>query len=374
LNIFVFGSSIVSSYWNGAATYYRGIYKYLARRGHRIIFAEPDAYGRQEHRDQGDYSYVESIVYQPGADVSRMLEWAANADVIIKHSGMGKDDDVLEARIPELQRANAVFFWDVDAPATIGRLHANPHDSFRAAIPQYDAIFTYGGGPRVRDEYLAFGARAYYSIYNGLDPDTHHPVPSDPELICDVAFLGNRLPDREARVEELFFKAAELASDKQFLLGGEGWGDKRKPSNVRWIGHVGTNDHNRVNCSAGMVMNINRSSMADFGFSPPTRVFEVAGAGACMLCDDWPGISDCFEPEKEILVIRTAQDVVNALRHYDETERRRIGHAFYIRALRDHTYAQRAEQAEKAFLECIHRKQNIDGAARSQDEPVEEHA
>ena len=51
MKIFVFGSSIVSSYWNGAATYYRGIYKYLSRRGHQITFAEPDAYGRQQHRD-----------------------------------------------------------------------------------------------------------------------------------------------------------------------------------------------------------------------------------------------------------------------------------------------------------------------------------
>jgi len=30
MNIFVFGSSITSCYWNGAATYYRGIYKNLA--------------------------------------------------------------------------------------------------------------------------------------------------------------------------------------------------------------------------------------------------------------------------------------------------------------------------------------------------------
>jgi spore maturation protein CgeB len=66
LKIFVFGSSIVSSYWNGAATYYRGIYKYLARRGHQITFAEPDAYGRQQHRDHDDFSYVKSVVIGPG--------------------------------------------------------------------------------------------------------------------------------------------------------------------------------------------------------------------------------------------------------------------------------------------------------------------
>jgi spore maturation protein CgeB len=41
-----FGSSLVSSYWNGAATYYRGLIRALAARGHRVTFCEPDAYGR----------------------------------------------------------------------------------------------------------------------------------------------------------------------------------------------------------------------------------------------------------------------------------------------------------------------------------------
>jgi spore maturation protein CgeB len=170
-----------------------------------------------------------------------------------------------------------------------------------------------------------------------------------------VAFLGNRLPDREKCVEELFLKAAELAPDKSFLLGGEGWADKAMPGNVRYIGHVPTSDHNRVNSSAGMVMNINRESMASFGFSPPTRIFEVAGAGACMLCDDWPGIEECFEPGKEILVIRNAEDVVAALERYDDADRARIGAAFRARALRDHTYAMRAAQAEAAFVESMER-------------------
>ena len=90
-------------------------------------------------------------------------------------------------------------------------------DPFRADVPGYDAILTYGGGPMARDGYLGFGARAYYSMYNGLDPETHHPVAPDPSLACDVAFLGNRLPDREARVEELFFRAASLAPEHSFI-------------------------------------------------------------------------------------------------------------------------------------------------------------
>lgn len=356
MNILVFGSSITSSYWNGAATYYRGIYKYLARLGNRIVFAEPDAYRRQQHRDAGDFSYVESLVYEPGSGVETVLQRAWSADIIIKHSGMGVDDELLEQRLLEFLPNSLVVYWDVDAPATIARLTDNPHDPLLRAIPQYDAIFTYGGGPAIRDAYLRLGARAYYSIYNGLDPETHHPVPPAADLACDVAFLGNRLPDREARVEELFLEAAALAPDKAFLLGGEGWGDKALPANVRYIGHVPTAQHNRVNCSAGMVMNINRSSMADYGYAPPTRIFEVAGAGACLLCDHWPGIADCFEPSREILVIRTARDVVDALSRYDADARRGIGNAFHCRALRDHTYVQRAEQTQAAFIECQARR------------------
>lgn len=353
MKIFVFGSSIVSSYWNGAATYYRGCYKHLARLGHRITFAEPDAYGRQQHRDDDDFSYVESIVYQPGSGLDEMLTLAAASDIIIKHSGIGVDDETMERRVLELNNESTVIFWDVDAAATLARVQAEPEDPFRNLIPQYDAVFTYGGGPWCREQYLALGARAYFSIYNGLDPETHHPVPADPALACDVAFLGNRLPDREARVEELFLHAAEIAPRSSFLLGGEGWGDKRLPANVRYIGHVPTAEHNRLNCSAGMVMNINRASMAQSGFSPPTRVFEVAGAGTCLLCDDWPGVDDCFEPNKEILVIRSAQDVIGALTAYDDAARRQIGRAFHNRALRDHTYAQRALQAEQAFRHCM---------------------
>ena len=351
MKIFVFGSSILSAYWNGAATYYRGIYKYLARSGHQVTFAEPDAYGRQQHLDAGDFSYVTSRVYRPGIDLDRMLALAGEADVVIKHSGIGVDDEELELRVLECQPHAAVCFWDVDAPATIARMKDNPGDAFPRAIPAYDAILTYGGGAEVRDHYRRFGARAYYSIYNGLDPETHHPVAADPSLICDVAFLGNRLPDREARVDELFLKAASLAPDRSFLLGGEGWEGKTLPANVRWIGHVPTADHNRVNCSASLVMNINRSSMASFGFSPPTRIFEVAGAGTALLCDEWPGIEDVFERGREILVIRSAEDVVSALAAYGVDERKRIGENALARALRNHTYAQRAAQAAAIFVE-----------------------
>jgi spore maturation protein CgeB len=235
----------------------------------------------------------------------------------------------------------------VDAPATLARIDHNADDPFRYLIPQYDYIFAYGGGPPVIQRYRHYGARTCHPIYNALDPDTHYPVPPDAERACDLAFIGHRLPDREQRVEQFFLHAAELAPELRFILGGEGWAGKPLPKNVRWIGHVGTADHNRVNCSARMILNVNRASMADVGFSPPTRIFEAAGAGACVITDAWAGIENFFSPGAEILVASSAEEVVGLLRSIELPEARRIGLSMRERALRDHTYALRAAEVHR---------------------------
>ena len=347
MKFFVFGSSLTSSYWNGAATYYRGIYKNLNALGHDIVFAEPDIYGRQQRRDGEDFSYARVVVYATPGDVPRLLAEACDSDLVIKHSGVGAGDALLESGVLQCRSPHTrVAFWDVDAPATLARVEQDSTDTFRSLIPEYDYIFTYGGGPPVVEHYLRLGSRQCHPIYNALDPDTHFPVPADPELECNLAFVGHRLPDRERRVEEFFLRAADMAPEMRFVLGGEGWGDKRLPHNVRWIGHVGTGDHNRVNCSARMVLNINRESMAIVGFSPPPRVFEAAGGGACVITDNWAGIETFFTPETEILTAACAEDVVRHLRDVNSARVRWIGTAMLERALKQHTYSLRARQLD----------------------------
>ena len=348
MKIFVFGSSLTSSYWNGAATYYRGIYKHLHELGHSVIFAEPDIYRRQQNRDSGEIDYAEVVVYQTPRDLEELLAKASECDLVIKHSGVGADDDLLERAVLGCQSSRArVAFWDVDAPATLARVEGDNSDPFRGLIPQYDFIFTYGGGDPVVEHYQRLGAVNCYPIYNGLDSQCHFPVDPDPSLECDLAFVGHRLPDREKRVEEYFLRAAELAPELSFILGGEGWGGKKLPPNVRWIGHVGTARHNAVNCSARMVLNLNRESMARVGFSPPTRVFEAAGAAACLITDEWPGISDFFEPWYEILVASSADGIVHWLRSVSRERAREVGLAMRDRALREHTYALRAREVDQ---------------------------
>src|SRR5689334_4767565 len=169
MKIFVFGSSLTSSYWNGAATYYRGIYKNLAALGYDVTFAEPDIYDRQKNRDSGIIDYADVVVYQTPRDLDRMLAYAANARLVVKHSGVGAADEYLESAILQLQSPETqVAFWDVDAPATLARVEGDRTDAFRQCIPQYDFVFTYGGGQPVVDHYTRLGARNCHPIYNAL--------------------------------------------------------------------------------------------------------------------------------------------------------------------------------------------------------------
>ena len=364
MKIFVFGSSITSCYWNGAATYYRGIYKNLHRQGHEIVFAEPDIYGRQQKRDVAEIEYAKVRVYQTPAELDAVLGEAAAAELVIKHSGVGADDEFLESAVLNLRTSwRQIAFWDVDSPATLARVRENPNDPFRKLIPEYDFILTYGGGKPVIERYLALGAQNCIPIYNGLDPETHYPVPPSSELSCDLAFVGHRLPDREKRVEQYFVAAADSAPDLHFILGGEGWGSRSLPRNVRWIGHVGTAQHNLVNCSARMVLNINRESMAEVGFSPPTRVFEAAGSGACLITDSWPGIEQFFLPGSEILVAESADDVVRYLRSTSVAQSAKIGAAMRDRAMREHSYQSRVQALDRILHSGKRESTEVEAAA-----------
>jgi spore maturation protein CgeB len=361
MNIAFYGSSLLSAYWNGAATYYRGILKELAGHGASITFYEPDAFERQQHRDIDPPPYARSVVYEATPDAClRVLEEAAKADIVVKASGVGVFDDELTEGVLDQANPHALkVYWDVDAAATLEELAQASDHPLRRRLAEFDLVLTYGGGPPVVSAYEGFGARRCVPIYNALDPATHHPVPRDERFAADLGFLANRLPDREARVEEFFLRAASLSPAKSFLLGGNGWAGKGMPENVRAIGHVGTGDHNAFNCTPAAVLNVARDSMANVGFSPATRVFEAAGAAACLITDAWEGIEQFLEPDREVLVARDGQDVADHLAALTPERAREIGQAALERVLAEHTYAHRGVEADRILRQELARKREL---------------
>ncbi len=355
MRIAVYGSSLLSSYWNGAATYYRGLFGALAGCGHGITFLEPDAFDRQRNRDIEPPAWATSVVYDATPEAVRAaLARSATADVVIKCSGVGVFDDELLAGLLTAGRPGAVrAFLDVDAPATLAELRADPTHPLHAALPRLDVVLTYGGGDPVVRAYRGLGARGCVPIYNALDPATHHPAPAEAEFAATLSLLANRLPDREARIEEFFLRPAAQLSAERFLLGGSGWQDRRLPANVRAIGHVPTTSHNALNASARAVLNVARDSMAATGFSPATRVFEAAGAGACLITDHWEGIELFLQPDREVLVARDGRDVADHLRGLTLARAREIGAAARTRILVGHTYDRRAALLERVLADAL---------------------
>lgn len=259
-----------------------------------------------------------------------MAAQASQADVVVNASGVGYGDAPLLDQVMAAAAPHALrVFWDVDASATLAEITAAPGHPLRRALPRLDLVLTYGGGDAVVSAYRRLGAPDCVPIYNALDPDTHHPVAPHARFAADLAFLGNRLPDR------------------RFLLGGSGWSDKALPENVDHLGHVGTADHNTFNCSPTAVLNISRDSMASTGFSPATRVFEAAGA--CLITDHWEGIYAFLEPGREILVAHDGAEVADLLQDLTPERAQAVGAAARERVLAQHCYSHRARQTDALF-------------------------
>jgi len=357
LKIAFYGSSLLSAYWNGAATYYRGLLRALAARGYDITFYEPDVYDRQKNRDIDPPEWCKVVVYEGTIEaLKKAAAHAVEADIVVKASGVGYEDDLLLDEVLKASRPGALkIFWDVDAPATLAELRAAPEHPLRRALRQIDLVLTYGGGDPVVAAYKAVGAKECIPVYNALDPQTHHPVAPNPRFTADLGFLGNRLPDREARVEHFFLEPAARTPSQRFMLGGSGWHDKPMASNINYIGHVPTSEHNAFNVTPKAVLNISRESMASNGFSPATRVFEAAGAGACLITDFWEGIELFLEPQTEVLVARDGQDVAEIMAALSPERAQAIGQAALARVLREHTYDHRAVEADRIFREYSER-------------------
>jgi spore maturation protein CgeB len=352
MRIAFFGSSLVSSYWNANASYYRGIVRALHGLGHEVTFFEPDVFSRQQNRDMDHPSWARVIVYRAEkADVEDAIESARGADLIVKASSVGAFDGLLDAGLLELKtRENVVIYWDVDATATLTRLASDPADPLRHLIPRFDAVFTSSGGDSVIAAYGHWGARECVPVYSALDPEIQFPEFRDSRYAGDVAFLGDRFPNRESRVDEFFWKPAATLPESSFLLGGSGWHGKARTPNIRYVGHVPAGDHNAFNSSSRALVHITGESEAECGYSPGAQLFEAAGAGACIITDAWDGIAQFFEPGEEILVANDGEEVAGMVQSLTWAQAEKIGHAAYERALWEHTYAHRAKLVE-AFLE-----------------------
>ena len=157
MKIAFYGSSLLSSYWNGAATYYRGLLARArqARLGHHLLRTRrlrPAAASR--HRAAG-------LCARRGLDRRRRRRaarhrrgrrrptwWSRRAASACSTTSCWTA--CMAAAGPDALR----IFWDVDAAATLAEMRADgPDHPLRRALPELDLVLTYGGGPPVVQAY-----------------------------------------------------------------------------------------------------------------------------------------------------------------------------------------------------------------------------
>lgn len=357
MQIACFGASLVSAYEHGAATYCRGLLRALAGRGHRIRFYEPLHPERLAHRDLPDPDWAEVERFTPdGVGVEAALEHAADADMLIKASGIGVFDDLLDAAVPQCVVPPAVaVYWDLAPAVTLARLHDEPGYPLRAYLDRYDLVLTRYGGEDTLEAFQRFGARACYPAYSALDAQTHQPAAPQAECAADVLFMAHRTSAHDARMDDGFLAAAAALRARRFLLAGCGWDDLSLPPNADYRGYVYTSEHNLYNSSATVVLDLPRPENAALGYAPSARLFEAAGAGACVVTGAWTGLESFLAPGREVLAAHGPEELIETLRSLGPERAAAIGRCARERSRHEHTYERRAAELE-ALLEGFDRE------------------
>jgi spore maturation protein CgeB len=185
-------------------------------------------------------------------------------------------------------------------------------------------------------------------LYCSFDPDRYRLRKSQLQYKCDLSYMGTYSTDRQEKLEELFCEPARRLSEKQFIVAGPQYPPTVEwPGNVKRIIHLEPKFHPPFYCSSRFTLNLTRKEMVEAGHSPSVRLFEAAGCGAAIISDWWAGLETFFVPLDEILLVRSADDVVSYLSDVGEEQAREIGRRAQQRVLAEHSAQRRAIQFEE---------------------------
>lgn len=354
LDVVVLGLSITSSWGNGHATTYRALLRALARRGHRVLFLERDVPWYADNRDLARPSFCELGLYRSFEELTD--GWGARirgADAVIVGSYVPEG-----ARVGEWVTSNVpgrAAFYDIDTPVTL-RAVADGSCTYltRELVPRYALYLSFTGGPTLDRIERQLGSPRARALYCCVDPDAYHPEPRRPRW--DLGYLGTYSADRQSTLDELLLRPARAWHAGRFVVAGAQYPEAIDwPDNVERTHHMPPPRHQHFYCEQRYTLNVTRADMKRAGWSPSVRIFEAAACGTPIISDDWPGLERILRPGSEVLVARSAGEVLTILRDTTELERLAIGRRARTRILAEHTAARRAEQLELELTDSLSR-------------------
>ncbi len=346
LRIVVLGLSITSSWGNGHATNFRALLAALDRRGHDVLFLERDVPWYAEHRDLPEPPYGRTALYRSLEELRDVHASAIrDADLVVVGSYVPEGVEV--GRWVQETAGGVKAFYDIDTPVTLAALGRRECEYLvPELIPGYDLYLSFTGGPTLdylQDVLGSPMARAFYCL---VDPASY--TPADVERRWTLGYLGTWSADRQPVLDELLVSPAGSLPDAAFVVAGPQYpGDIAWPPNVQRIEHLPPADHAAFYNAQQLTLNVTRADMVRAGWSPSVRLFEAAACGVPVVSDWWQGLEAFFTPGLEILVARSAEEVVQHVGSVDDERRAQIGAAARARVLAEHTAEHRADELEE---------------------------
>jgi len=350
MKLVIFGLTVTSSWGNGHATIWRGLLRALAALGHEVTFFERDVPYYAAHRDLERAGEYRIELYRDLDDVRTLVRReldTADAAIVTSYC---PDADPATA----LMMASSVpmrVFYDLDTPVTLDALRRDGSVDYlpRDGLAQFDLVLSYTGGRALDELRTTLGARAVAPLYGSADPSVHQRVPGVPEYVADLSYLGTYASDRQHALQQLFIEPALALPDRRFVIGGAMYPhDFPWAANIWFLRHVAPPQHPAFYSSSALTLNVTRAAMAAMGYCPSGRLFEAAACGTPVVTDWWEGLDAFFEPDAEIVVASSSDDVVRAMSRPPE-ELRRIGQAARARTLAEHTFDHRIAVLEAAW-------------------------
>jgi spore maturation protein CgeB len=345
MKLVVFGLTITSSWGNGHATLWRGLAKALVRAGHRFVFFEHDVPYYARSRDlveiDGGKLHLYASWDEVRATAARELA-AADAALVTSYC----PDGVAASELVLSSRARVRGFYDMDTPVTLERAARGERIEYlpERGLAGFDVVLSFTGGEALSALRQVLGARLALPLYGSVDPEVHRPVAPAPPFRGDFSYLGTWAANRQRSLEMLFVEPARRLPDRRFVIAGSQYGtDFPWQPNVYYVNHLAPGDHPAFLCSSPLTLNVTRAPMAAMGHCPSGRLFEAAACGVPCLSDGWPGLESFFEPGREILVARTADEAIEALTR-SRRALARTGRAARERVLAEHTADARARE------------------------------
>lgn len=234
-----------------------------------------------------------------------------------------------------------IFYFDGDVPASLPNMRGFA-TGFRiyqgANLDEYTAFISNSKGGE--DLLKQLGAREAHTVWYGADPDVFAPI-DVPEQDLDVMFYGHGREYRGEWIDAMIRDASNTLPDAKFAVRGTRLGDIGRTQQLPYLSFSKLREYA---CRSKINLCITRGAHASLYGSASSRPFELSSMQCCVVANPYNGLELWFEPEKEIIIVNSAEE---ALERYTfllshDAERQRMAQAARERVLKEHTFRHRA--------------------------------